>query len=103
MQGCEYNGDPEIWELDNFEECVEKDNDLPDQLRSHFESWAERHMDDPPRLSKDELAEVVDDLVFSGWNSFQKFEAPEFKYPNLREMYVRVGVFSKVSCPVGHF
>lgn len=60
-------------------------------------------MDNPQKLSEEELADAVDDMVFANWNSFQKFEAPDFRQPNIKDIYVRVGVFSKVSNLVSYF
>ncbi|KAK6207289.1 hypothetical protein LQW54_007247 [Pestalotiopsis sp. IQ-011] len=95
MQGRKLNNDDlEVWEIDSWEECLYSD-DLLGQLRSHFKSWGVHHTDNPQELSQEELAAVVNDLVFSNWDSFQKFHAPEFKHPDIRDMYVRVGVFSK--------
>lgn len=103
MQGCGWDTDPEYLELENFGDCLEIDDHLPGRLRRHFRLWGEHHMDNPKKLSEYELEDVVNDMVFANWSSFQKFDAPEFKYPNIKDIYIKVGVFNKVSNPVNSF
>lgn len=57
---------------------------------------------DPAELNEAELQEFVDDQVFSGWNGDTKIIEPEMEWPRLKDIYVRVGVFSKARGPISY-
>lgn len=93
-----------VYEIDGpiARQYSDLDDAVKREVREYYQTWAQHHLEDPAEFNEAELQELVDDQVFSGWNGDTKIMEPEMEWPRLKDIYVRVGIFSKVRVPVSY-
>ncbi|KAI0173890.1 hypothetical protein BJ166DRAFT_574256 [Pestalotiopsis sp. NC0098] len=86
-----------VYEIDGpiARQYSDLDDAVKREVREYYQTWAQHHLEDPAEFNEAELQELVDDQVFSGWNGDTKIMEPEMEWPRLKDIYVRVGIFSK--------